>query len=36
VRPDYHLEDIGVRSRRSFRRGIVGSRARVYRFKNMI
>src|SRR5215210_294771 len=24
VRPDYHLVDVGARSRRSFRRGIVG------------
>ena len=27
--------DIGVRSRRSFRRGIVGSRARVYRLRKL-
>ena len=34
-RPNHHLEDIGVRSRRSFRRGIVGSRARVYRLEKL-
>jgi hypothetical protein len=35
MRPNHHLEDIGVRSRRSFRRGIVGSRTRVYRSEKL-